>query len=92
VAARKWARENGMPRFVFVKTPAEVKPFYVDFESPVYIDLFAKLVRQALNAEKKEGRIRVTEMLPRHDECWLIDAEDERYTSELRIVAVDLKS
>ena len=92
MAARKWARANGMPRFVFVKTPAEIKPFYVDFESPVYIDLFAKLVRQALNAENKEGRIRVTEMLPAHDECWLTDADGERYTSELRIVAVDLKS
>ena len=92
VAARKWARENGMPRFVFVKTPAEVKPFYVDFESPIYIDIFAKLVRQAMNAENKDGRIRVTEMLPAHDESWLLDAEGERYTSELRIVAVDLKS
>jgi Lantibiotic dehydratase, N terminus len=91
VATRTWARGNGMPRFVFVKTPAEVKPFYVDFESPVYIDIFARLVRQAVNADN-QGWIRVTEMLPTHDECWLVDADGEKYTSELRIVAVDLKS
>src|SRR5262249_18727381 len=32
VEARKMARRLGLPRFVFVKSPAEVKPFYVDFD------------------------------------------------------------
>jgi hypothetical protein len=31
-------------------------------------------------------------MLPEHNETWLPDAEGQRYTSELRIVAVDLKA
>jgi hypothetical protein len=28
-------------------------------------------------------------MLPAPDECWLADADENRYVSELRIVAVD---
>jgi hypothetical protein len=32
--ARRWARSLGMPRFVFVRTPGERKPWYVDFLQP----------------------------------------------------------
>jgi hypothetical protein len=88
--ARRWARAHGMPRFVFVKVPVEVKPFYVDFESPIYIDIFAKMVRRTIEHGEERARISVTEMLPGADETWLPDAEGQHYTSELRIVAVDL--
>ena len=38
---RRWAKSvHGLPRFVFVKSPVEVKPCYVDFDSPIYVDLF----------------------------------------------------
>jgi hypothetical protein len=36
-----------------------------------------------------DARVRITEMLPRLDQLWLADAQDRRYTSELRIVALD---
>jgi DNA-binding CsgD family transcriptional regulator len=91
VAARRWAAENGMPRFVFVKTSSEVKPFYVDFDSPIYITLLAKSIRRAAQAGSASRSIAVTEMLPAPDQAWLPDILNQRYTSELRMVAVDLK-
>lgn len=98
VAARRWIRAHGMPRFVFVKTPVEVKPFFVDFESQIYVDIFAKMVRRTntnakpdpLLALTSEPRITITEMVPGPDQTWLMDRAGERYTSELRMVVVDL--
>ncbi|HEY0601834.1 MAG TPA: lantibiotic dehydratase, partial [Herpetosiphonaceae bacterium] len=31
LAAQRWARQHGIPRFVFFKSPIEVKPSYLDF-------------------------------------------------------------
>ncbi len=91
--ARRWARAHDIPRFVFVKSPTEEKPFYVDFDSPVLINLFARVVGQCAEmtmAGSVDPALVVTEMLPRPDQVWLPDAEGNRYTSEIRIVAVDL--
>lgn len=98
LSARRWAWSHGMPRFVFVKTPVEVKPFFVDFESPLYVDIFAKMVRRTVNAEqidpvldeKANALISVSEMLPTPSQTWLGDARERKYTSEFRIIAVDL--
>ena len=46
VRARRWREEHGMPRFVFVVSPTEPRPFYLDFDSPVYVNIFAKAVRR----------------------------------------------
>jgi hypothetical protein len=81
-AARLWAREHDLPRWVFVKVPEETKPTYVDLESPVYVEIFAKQVRAA-------SVVVVSEMLPAPPDTWLPDAEGRTYTSELRLVAVD---
>jgi hypothetical protein len=89
LAARRWAAEQNMPRFVFVKSPVEVKPFYVDFDSPIYADIFAKVVRRTKDSEHAEELITISEMHPVHEQSWLPDAEGQRFTSELRIVAVD---
>jgi hypothetical protein len=77
-----WARRLGLPRHVFGTVPHEPKPFYVDFGSPIYIDLF---VRYLTNATA----LGLSEMLPGHDELWLSDASGKLYTSELRLAAVD---
>jgi hypothetical protein len=77
-----------LPRFVFVKTPTEKKPFYVDFESVSAVELLAKAIRRAAG-QAQEASIAVTEMLPDPRQTWLLDGEGQRYTSELRIVAVD---
>lgn len=80
--AGAWARAAGLPRRVFVKTPEETKPLFVDLASPVLVELAARMVRQAT-------AVSISEMLPDLDALWLVDAERHRYTSELRIVAVD---
>lgn len=85
---RRWAHITRMPRFVFVKTPTEKKPFYVDFESIIAIELFAKAIRRAAS-DMPEAPITVTEMLPDPSQTWLPDREGKRYTCELRVVAVD---
>ncbi|MDQ3804643.1 MAG: lantibiotic dehydratase family protein [Acidobacteriota bacterium] len=89
LAARRWAAEQSMPRFVFVKSPVEVKPFYVDCDSPIYVDIFAKVVRRTKDSEHAESLITISEMHPVHEQSWLPDAEGQRFTSEFRIVAVD---
>lgn len=87
--ARQWAHSCGMPRFVFFKIPGE-KPCYLDFESPILVDLCSRMVRSAMKAGGSETTVEISEMLPRPDETWLSDAQGRRYTSEFRIVAVDL--
>jgi hypothetical protein len=87
---RRWMRVNGLPRFVFVRVPVEVKPFYLDFESPIYVEIFIKMVRRMLAADMKSGVVTLSEMLPTPEQAWLPDAEGQSYTSELRMVAWDL--
>jgi Lantibiotic dehydratase, N terminus len=89
IEARRWAQDHAMPRFVFIKAPVEVKPFYVDFESPVFVSIFAKVVRRTREMGRADQTIAVTEMLPGVDEVWLPDNENNLYANELRVVAVD---
>ncbi|KAF0648688.1 lantibiotic dehydratase [Streptomyces fradiae] len=88
VRARAWRARHGMPRFVFVALPTEPRPFYVDFDSPVYVNILAKAVRRMVRREP-EARAVVTEMLPTPEQAWLVDDEGRAYTSELRFVAVE---
>jgi hypothetical protein len=90
LAFRRWAQDYGIPRFVFVKTPIERKPFYVDFDSPIFVNILAKHIRRAKEQDSEDALITVTEMLPNPFQIWLPDAEGRRYTSEFRIVAVGL--
>ncbi|MBV9363721.1 MAG: lantibiotic dehydratase [Solirubrobacterales bacterium] len=83
-----FARELGMPRRLFAKSPLERKPMYLDTDSPTLARVFCHHARQAAD-QAPEARIRFTEMLPAPDQCWLDDAEGNRYVSELRLVAVD---
>lgn len=89
LAAQRWRKTEGLPRFVFVKAPVEQKPFYVDFESPLYVQHLAKVIRHTAEQHSPGTRISFSEMLPSHEQTWLPDAEGNRYTSELRLVAVD---
>ncbi|CCH30860.1 Non-ribosomal peptide synthetase [Saccharothrix espanaensis DSM 44229] len=88
LGAQAWRREHGMPRFVFVKSPVEHKPFYVDLESGPSVELFAHAVR-ALEREQPDSPMGVGEMLPGPDQLWLTDAAGNRHTAEFRLVAVD---
>jgi hypothetical protein len=92
LAVRRWASNLGMPRFVFVKSPLEVKPSFVDFNSPIFVEMFARLLRRVSEQATPGTTIAISEMLPAPDQIWLTDAENRRYTSELRIVGVDLSN
>jgi len=59
--------------------------------SPIYVELLGKVIRRCVEQGLGEEAIVVTEMLPGPGESWLPDAAGEHYTSELRIVAFDLK-
>jgi hypothetical protein len=80
--ARRFGRSVGLPRFVFYKIPEEPKPCYLDFDSPIYVEMFARIVRKASD-------LVVTEMLPSFDGLWLPDSDGNVYTCELRTVTVD---
>ena len=90
VRTREWATALGIPRYVFVKSSAEEKPVYIDFTSPIYVNVLAKMVRRA-NADEQlpDKTITVVEMLPAHDDLWLADREGNKYTSEFRFAWVD---
>ncbi|HEX6969538.1 MAG TPA: lantibiotic dehydratase [Micromonosporaceae bacterium] len=88
VRVRRWQREHDLPRFVFVVSPTEPRPFYVDFDSPVYVNILAKAARR-LARRDPEARLTVSEMLPTPEQAWLTDDEGNAYVCELRFVAVD---
>ncbi len=90
VAARRLRDELGLPRHVFVKVPWENKPFFVDFDSPVFVRSLVKQLRNALQRGTDPAtQVSVGEMLPGISGLWLRDAAGRRYTSELRWVALD---
>jgi hypothetical protein len=82
---QRWAHDR-FPRQVFVKSPVEAKPIYVDFDSPVAVDLLVKLARD-LEGDPAGRGLRVSEMVPALDELWLTDGRGGVYTSELRFTA-----
>ncbi len=92
LGARRWLQQRGMPDTLFVKTPAEMKPFYVDMRSPVLVEVLCKMVRRLAASPMAGGSFTFSEMLPDFNGAWLRDAEDRRYTSELRIAFVDLRA
>ena len=49
-AAASWARDLGLPRRVFVLFPGELKPIYVDFDSPVLTRILCRQLRRAAPA------------------------------------------
>lgn len=84
---RSLARDRGMPRRLFVKSPLERKPMYLDVESPSLVRVLGRHARHAA-VQAPGAVIRFREMLPSPEECWLSDGEGNRYVSELRLVAV----
>lgn len=87
--ARQWARAHGMPRFVFIGTPAERKPIYIDFASPISIAILSRAIRKEVEAQTTTRPVTISEMLPDPSHLWLPDAMGSRFTSELRLVALE---
>jgi hypothetical protein len=86
---RRWMAEHGLPRHVFVRATGEKKPIYIDLTSLSSVNLLARSARLAASNGGEAGTVSVSEMLPDPDHLWLVDAEGRRYTSELRVCAVD---
>ena len=82
-----WARERGLPRRVFARSPLERKPRYVDFESPSLRRTLTRFLAPA-REHAPDAPVEFTEMLPGPEECWL-ESDAGHHTSELRVVAVD---
>jgi hypothetical protein len=68
----------GLPERVFVRSPAEPKPVYLDLANPFAVELLAVLARGC-------DRLVVEEMLPGPEDLWL-HREDGPYCAELRMV------
>jgi len=92
LGARRWQREFDLPRFLFAKSPVEKKPWYLDLDSPVLLNIFTRIVRRTKECDHPAPLITLTEMFPSHEDLWLPDAEGHRYTSELRMVALDISA
>ena len=43
-----WARDLGLPRRVFALSPGELKPIYIDFDSPVLTRILCRQLRRRL--------------------------------------------
>ncbi|MFJ6617737.1 lantibiotic dehydratase [Kitasatospora sp. NPDC091335] len=67
----------GWPRRVFAKLPGQPKPVYVDWDAPLIVRQFFRLVRGV------EGTVVISELLPTAEQRWL-RVNGASYTSELR--------
>ncbi|OLR93060.1 lantibiotic dehydratase [Actinokineospora bangkokensis] len=88
VQARWWRAREGLPRFAFLVSPTEPRPYCVDFDNHISVNTLAKSVRRLVR-DQPGGRLVFTEMLPTPEQSWLTDDAGNRYTSELRFVAFD---
>jgi len=86
---RAWVAGHDLPRYVFVRAQGEIKPVYADLTSLSSVDLVCRLARRVKMNHGDAGDVVVSEMLPTPDQLWLSDSQGRRYTSELRVCAVD---
>lgn len=77
---RRWRRDNGIPRRVFLTTPAsgEYKPLYVDFDSYLCLTLVDAVVRD------NPGVLVMTEMLPGPEQL-CVHHDGHPYVTELTV-------
>ncbi|WP_405113377.1 lantibiotic dehydratase family protein [Micromonospora sp. NBC_01405] len=80
-----------MPRHVFVTVGGERKPFHLDFDNPLSVEVLLTHIRRQRIVEPT-GRVTFVEMLPAPDQLWLTDGAGRRYTAEFRIACVDQRT
>ena len=88
LAVRAWARQNDVPRYVFIRSLTEPKPMFLDLESQACIELLGHVLRRTV-ARDATANVVISEMLPEPERAWLRDRAGHRYVSELRFLAVD---
>lgn len=77
----RWRARHALPRHVFVHTSAEPKPFYVDLDAPVLIDLLKRAIAASAGGD---AVLTVTEMLPGPEDLWVRDGGGS-YASEFLV-------
>jgi hypothetical protein len=92
LGARRWMKSRALPQKGFVKSALEVKPFYVDLESPVLVEILCRAIRRLNSSGGEDEELVFSEMLPGPQQLWLHDSKGTSYTSELRFAMVDLKA
>ena len=80
IAVERERKAGGWPRFVFMRSTVERKPYLIDTASPFALELLLYLSRGA-------EQLSVEEMYPAPEQLWLKD-ERGRYTCEMRMQAV----
>jgi hypothetical protein len=85
-AVQRWRRSLGLPDRVYVKLPGEVKPLYLDFDSPVLVLSFLAVVRSALTKPNSPTEIVVSEALPEPNKAWVDGQAGNRYLGEIRLL------
>lgn len=75
---RRLRRSVGLPERVFLKSPSEPKPIYIDFRCHLLVEAFDTL----LTAGKA---VTLSEMLPDSDQLWLTGSDCRHVTAELRL-------
>jgi hypothetical protein len=88
-ALRRHLEALGVPRHAFYMTACEPKPSFVDLQAPLHLYHLDAAARRILRERPDAAHVDLSEMLPAPDQLWLVDPDGRRYTSELRIVAVD---
>lgn len=92
LGARRWMKTRAVPQRMFVKTVVEKKPFYLDLASPILVEILCRTIRRQIDSGKPAEELIFSEMLPDIEHTWLQDASGAKYTSELRLAAVDMKA
>lgn len=88
-AVDSWRRSLGCPDRVYVKLPGEVKPFYVDFSSPISVLSFLAALRGTMKQPNGPTEIALSEALPEPQQAWAMDDAGNTYFGEVRIVVMD---
>lgn len=76
----RWRARHALPRHVFVHTSREPKPFYVDLESPLFVEAMLRSFA-AGDGPAEAPVLHVTEMMPGPEALWVRDGHG-RYASE----------
>lgn len=77
-----WRRREGLPQRLFVGTERQAKPFAVDLESPLSVDLLRRLLTPS--EDRPPSPLHATEMLPGPDDLWVRDPSGT-YATELLV-------
>lgn len=83
-----WRRALGCPDRVYVKLPGEVKPIYLDFNSPILVLSFLVALRGSLRQPNTSTELTLSEALPEPREAWAVDDAGRTYFGEIRMVVV----